>query len=73
MTIEQMNAQPYFICRTYRMLEFLRNKGFIPVDTMPDFRNPKFYVWKFEQTPDFIKARDEWFEQVQEYLANNNK
>lgn len=66
-----MAEKKYFICRKTRMLQFLRNKGFIPVDTLPDLRNPKFYVWQFEETPELIKARDEWFEMVAEYKAKN--
>ena len=72
MTSEELNAQPYFICKTTRMLEFLRLKGFIPVQTMPDYFNPKYLVWKFEQTPEFVLARDEWFSMVEEY-KNSNK
>lgn len=61
----------YFICKTSRMLEFLRKKGFIPIQVLPDYHNPKYYVWKFEETPDFILARDEWFKKVEDYKLNN--
>lgn len=67
-----MDENKYFICKTSRMLEFLRLKGFIPCQTLPDYFNPKFLVWKFEQTPEFIVARDEWFKQVEEY-KNSHK
>ena len=53
------------------MLGFLRKKGFIPVQTLPDLHNPKFFVWKFEETPEFIAARDEWFELIADYKAKN--
>lgn len=63
----------FFICKTTRMLEFLRKKGFIPVRTLPEIHNPKYFVWVFEQTPEFVVARDEWFEKVKAYKASLNK
>ena len=65
-----MTETKYFICKTSRMLEFLRKKGFIPVQVLPDYQNPRYFVWKFEETPEFISARDEWFEQVKEFKNN---
>lgn len=65
------DEKSYFICRTTRMLEFLRKKGFIPVQTLPDFFNPKYYIWKFEETPEFIEARDEWFRLIADFKSKN--
>ena len=62
----RIDENEYFICKTSRMLEYLRKLGFIPIKTLPDYKNPKYYVWKFEQTPEFIVARDEWFRQIEE-------
>lgn len=62
----------YFICKTSRMLEFLRKKGFVPCQTLPDYHNPKYYVWKFIETPEFIVARDEWFAKIKDFKNNNN-
>ena len=61
--------RPYYVCTRLRMLEFLRNKGFLPIMTLPDIKNPAYYVWRFENTPELADA-------VEEYLqlqANRSK
>ena len=59
-----MEEKKYFVCKTSRMLEYLVSKGFNPTHREVDFNNPRYFVWKFEETPAFIEARDAWFEQV---------
>lgn len=68
-----MTEERYFICKTTRMLEYLRKNGFMPVQTLIDYKNPKYYVWKFIETPEFIEYRDKWFEQIKTLKEEENK
>lgn len=52
-----------YICKKLRMLQHLKERGFLPIRTEPDFNNPKYNVWIFEKT----EALDE---AVKEYLDN---
>ena len=60
-----------FLCKRSRMLEFLRKKGFIPVKTLPDFVNPKYYNWLFENSPELEEAITEYFEQYEAWKAEH--
>jgi hypothetical protein len=42
------------------MLSYLREKGFIPYATIPDINNPKYYNWRFKNTPELKEAIDEY-------------
>lgn len=43
------------------MLVYLRKKGFVPIQTLPDVNNPKYFVWRFEMTPQLEEAIKEYF------------
>lgn len=51
----------YYTCKRLRMLEYLKSKGFIPYLTLPDVANPRYNVWRFENTPELEKAIEEYF------------
>lgn len=51
----------YYTCKRLRLLEFLKNKGFIPAMTLPDVNNPRYNVWRFKNTPELEDAIDEYF------------
>lgn len=51
----------YYYCKRLRMLEYLRNKGFLPTTTIPDMNNPRYNIWLFEWTDDFDSAMKEYF------------
>lgn len=57
------HKQEYYTCKRLRLLIFLRNKGFMPEQTVPDVYNPKYMVWKFRNCPALEDAIDEWFAQ----------
>lgn len=52
----------YYICKRLRLLEFLRNKGFLPIRTEPDIKNPRYNVWIFENSTDLLDTIDEFLE-----------
>lgn len=51
----------YYTCKRLRMLEYLRNLGFMPYLTLPDCDNPKFNVWRFKNSPELEAAIDRYF------------
>lgn len=52
----------YYYCKRLRLLEFLINKGFNPIRTQPDIRNPSYKVWVFDKTEELDKALNYYFE-----------
>lgn len=48
-------------CTRLRMLEWLNNKGFKPLGTTIDRRNPKMTTWLFRATPELVSAVNEYF------------
>lgn len=58
------HQKEYYTCKRMKLLIFLRNKGFIPEQTIPDLYNPKYLVWRFKNTPELESAIEEYFSQV---------
>lgn len=52
----------YYTCRRWRMLEWLMNRGFEPVQTLPDPTNVKYKIWLFDNTEELQAAVEEYFE-----------
>ena len=44
------------------MLNYLRDRGFIPFKSVPEINNPKYYNWLFYNSPELEQAINEWFE-----------
>ena len=53
-----------YLCKRYRLLSFLRAKGFLPVATLPDKDNPRYNVWLFDNNAELETALEEYFENV---------
>lgn len=51
----------YYTCKRLRLLQYLKEQGFMPVMTLPDVQNPKFNVWKFKNTPELEDAIERYF------------
>ena len=51
----------YYYCKRLRLLDYLVRRGFRALGTMPDAKNPKYNVWKFEYTPELDKTLREYF------------
>lgn len=58
------HQKEYYTCKRMKLLIFLRNKGFIPEQTVPDLYNPKYLVWRFKNSPELECAIEEYFSQV---------
>lgn len=59
--IKSEHRMEYYTCKRIRLLSYLRAKGFIPYETIPDLQNPKYYNWKFHNTPELQEAIEEYF------------
>lgn len=59
--MQQTNGRPFYYCKRLRLLDYLITKGFRAVGVMPDFNNPRYKVWKFENSPELEKALAEYF------------
>lgn len=52
--------KPRYVCKRFRLLEFLVKRGFYPDKTLPDYNNPRYNVWIFENSPELADAVDEF-------------
>lgn len=59
--------QKFFVVKHLRMMMFLRERGFEPVDIVPDKNNYNYVVWVYQITPKFKSALNEWLEHMDEY------
>lgn len=59
----------YYYCKRLRLLEYLKERGFLPIRTEPDIKNPKYSVWVFENSPELLDNIDGYLIQQ----ANRNK
>jgi len=52
-----------YVCKRLRLLEYLKNKGYNPIKTIPDATNPKYNWFIFNSEEDgFNTALNEYFE-----------
>lgn len=63
-TNEIKHTKEHYTCKRLRMLNYLREKGFTPVATIPEPNNVKYNWWLFENTPELQKCVTEYFEQL---------
>ena len=53
-----------YLCKRWRMLEFLISHNFQPIQTLVDPENPKYKVWRFKNTPEFEECVESYFEML---------
>jgi hypothetical protein len=53
-----------FVCKRIRLFSFLSEKGFVPLTTDKDKYNNNFLVWIYLETPQLLKAIDEYYKTV---------
>ena len=59
--MENRHEREYYTCKRLRMLSWLKNRGFMPYEVIPDVNNPKFNCWLFKNTPELQQAVTEYF------------
>ena len=64
MSNECRHQREYYTCKRLRMLQYLKEQGFIPYLTLPDVQNPRYNVWKFKNTPELEDAIDRYFDEL---------
>lgn len=50
----------FYVCKRLRLLEYLRDKGYLPIRHEPDMYNPKYNVWIFENSEGLADAIEEY-------------
>lgn len=50
-----------YVCTRLRLVEHLRNRGYLPIKTIPDKNNPKYNVWIYENNEALEEAIEEFF------------
>ena len=50
-----------FLCKRLRMYTYLVDRGFSPVQVLPDADNPKYRMFLFEETPELTAAVQRYF------------
>lgn len=50
-----------YTCKRMRLLQHLKENNFLPVMTVPDCNNPKYNVWKFENSPELEDCIESYF------------
>lgn len=58
-----------FVCLKLRLCTYLLEKGFMYEKTEPNRNNPKFTVWLFKISPELRKAVNEYYAELDAYLA----
>lgn len=61
---ERKHKKEYYTCKRMRMLTYLKAKGFLPYETIPDVKNPRLSCWLFHNTPELEKCIEEYFEKI---------
>ncbi len=61
---KKITHNPIYFCKRLRMLEWLRNRGYMPFKVMPDANNPKYNVFLFENTPELERDIELYFEEL---------
>lgn len=54
----------FYTCKRLRLLQYLKENGFIPVMTIPDVSNPRYNVWKFKNSPELEQTIERYFEEL---------
>ena len=53
-----------YFCTRPRLYSILVTAGFLPLEIIPHFTNPKYHVWVFEETPEVRRIVDEYFANI---------
>ena len=61
---ERKHKSETYLCKRWRMLEFLISEGFQPIQTLVDPENPRYKVWRFQNSPEFEQSVERYFEML---------
>lgn len=54
----------YYYCRRIRIKNWLASRGYKPSFSMPDFKNDKYLVWGYEDSPELRECVEEYYAQA---------
>ena len=53
-----------YVCKRWRMLTWLMEKGYKPIRTIPDVKRTDYFNWVFTNTPEFEQDVELYFAQL---------
>ena len=53
-----------FYCPRMKLLSYLSDHGFKYVDVVPNLRNPNYFVWVYEKTPELMEAIANFYKEI---------
>lgn len=59
------HKRDYYACKRLRLLQYLKERGFMPYATIPEPTNVKYSWWLFENTPELEACVEQYFAQLQ--------
>lgn len=59
-----MKHREEYVCKRWRMLTWLMQKGYKPIRTIPDVRRTDYVNWVFDNTPEFEHDVELYFAQL---------
>lgn len=71
--MEQRKHGEVYICKRLRMVRFLKDKGFLPIKTIPDKDNPAYNVWMYQNSVELENAIYEYFNLLKDGKINYDK
>lgn len=54
----------HYVCRRYRLYNFLSDKGFSPESVRTDIYNPKYKVWIYIETVKLRETIEEYYSKI---------
>ena len=59
-----MKHREEYVCKRWRMLAWLMQKGYKPIRTIPDVRRTDYVNWVFSNTPEFERYVELYFDEI---------
>lgn len=59
-----------YVCRRLRLASYLKERGFLPYRTQPDYKNPRFNVFLYNKTDALLEAVEDYYHS-DEFLNRN--
>ena len=56
-------AKKYY-CTRPRLYSILVQSGYLPIDIVPHFTQPKYHCWVFEETPELREIVENYFTNI---------
>lgn len=62
--MENMKHGEEYVCKRWRMLTWLMQRGYKPIRTIPDVKRTDYFNWVFQNTPEFEQDVEIYFAEL---------